>query len=152
MATKLHQLDQLLRPAIEALGYICWGIEYVSSGRQSVLRIYIDSDTGVLVDDCEKVSRQVSGILDVEDPIPTEYQLEVSSPGMDRPLFELAQYERFIGHPVMIRLRMPFEGRRKYQGIIRGIENAEVILLVGEDELLFPFESIDRANIVPVFE
>lgn len=152
MSARLLQLENLLRPVIEGLGYECWGIEFISQGKHSVLRVFIDKPDGILVEDCETVSRQVSGVLDVEDPIPNEYTLEVSSPGMDRPLFRLDQYERFAGHLVQLRLRMPFEGRRKYQGILKGIEGDEVIVVVDEHEFLFPIDSIERANLVPVFE
>lgn len=152
MSAKLHQLDALLRPVVEGLGYECWGIEFVTQGGKSVLRVFIDKETGISVEDCEAVSRQASGILDVEDPISSDYYLEVSSPGMDRPLFELGQYARYAGHKVQVRLRMPFEGRRKYVGILKGVENDEVVLIVDDHELLFPIDSIDKANVVPVFE
>ena len=118
MSSKLEQLQAMLAPVIEALGYECWGIEYISQGRHSLLRVYIDHSNGILVEDCEKVSRQVSGILDVEDPIPGEYTLEVSSPGMDRPLFTLEQFNAFVGEQVKIRLRSPYEGRRNFQGLL----------------------------------
>ena len=143
----------MLQPVVEGLGYEFWGLEYRSQGRHAVLRIFIDDvEKGISVDDCEKVSRQVSGVLDVEDPIQVEYTLEVSSPGMDRPLFQLAQYEAFAGHRVEIRLRMPFEGRRKFQGLLKGIEDADVVVIVDDHEYLLPFDSIERAHIVPVFE
>ena len=92
-----------------------------------MLRVYIDSENGVGVDDCAKVSRQVSGVLDVEDPISGEYTLEVSSPGMDRPLFKLSQYQDYIGHVVQLRLRMPFDGRRKFKGVLNGIEDEDIV-------------------------
>ncbi|MCL7571001.1 ribosome maturation factor RimP, partial [Pseudomonas aeruginosa] len=112
MSSKLEQLQALLAPVVEALGYECWGVEFISQGRHSVLRVYIDRPEGILIDDCEAVSRQVSGILDVEDPISGEYTLEVSSPGMDRPLFTLEQFAKHAGEQVKIRLRSPYEGRR----------------------------------------
>lgn len=110
MSSKLEQLQALLAPVVEALGYECWGVEFISQGRHSVLRVYIDRPEGILIDDCEAVSRQVSGILDVEDPISGEYTLEVSSPGMDRPLFTLEQFAKHAGEQVKIRLRSPYEG------------------------------------------
>jgi ribosome maturation factor RimP len=91
-------------------------------------------------------------VLDVEDPIRNEFTLEVSSPGMDRPLFRLEQFEDWAGHQVSIRLRMAFDGRRKFQGILKGTEGADVVVVVDDHEYLLPFESIDKANIVPVFE
>ena len=130
----------------------CWGVEFISQGRHSVLRVYIDRPEGILIDDCEAVSRQVSGILDVEDPISGEYTLEVSSPGMDRPLFTLEQFAKHAGEQVKIRLRSPYEGRRNYQGILRGVEEQDVVVLVDDHEYLLPIDSIDKANIIPRFD
>lgn len=153
MSAKLNQLEQILRPVVEGLGYEFWGLEYRSQGHKSLLRVFIDdAENGISVDDCEKVSRQVSGVMDVEDPIKTEYTLEVSSPGMDRPLFRLEQYSEFVGHKVSIRLRMAFEGRRRFEGLIKGVEDGDVVVVVDDHEYLLPFESIEKANIVPVFE
>ncbi|MDY6815297.1 MAG: ribosome maturation factor RimP [Pseudomonadota bacterium] len=153
MSAKLGQLEDLLRPIVEGLGYEFWGIEFRSRGHHSLLRVFIDdAENGIAIDDCEKVSRQISGVMDVEDPIQTEYTLEVSSPGMDRPLFRLEQYEAFVGHQVRIRLRMAFEGRRKFQGLIKGVEGDDVVVLVEDHEYLLPFDSIEKAHIVPVFE
>lgn len=152
MSSKLEQLQALLAPVVEALGYECWGVEFISQGRHSVLRVYIDRPEGILIDDCEAVSRQVSGILDVEDPISGEYTLEVSSPGMDRPLFTLEQFVKHAGEQVKIRLRSPYEGRRNYQGILRGVEEQDVVVLVDDHEYLLPIDSIDKANIIPRFD
>ncbi|GAB3483859.1 ribosome maturation factor RimP [Azotobacter salinestris] len=152
MSSKLEQLQALLAPVVEALGYECWGIEFLSQGRHSLLRVYIDHANGILIDDCEKVSRQISGVLDVEDPISNEYTLEVSSPGMDRPLFTLEQFARCAGEQVKIRLRSPFEGRRNFQGLLRGIEDQDVVVLVDDHEYLLPIDLIDKANIIPRFD
>ncbi|MBK1850634.1 MULTISPECIES: ribosome maturation factor RimP [Marinobacter] len=153
MSGKLKQLEDILRPVVEGLGYEFWGIEYRSKGYQSMLRVFIDdAEKGIGIDDCEKVSRQISGVMDVEDPIQTEYTLEVSSPGMDRPLFRPEQYQAFVGHQVQIRLRMAFEGRRKFQGLIKGVEGDDVVVVVDDHEYLLPFDSIEKAQIIPVFE
>lgn len=153
MSGKLKQLEDILRPVVEGLGYEYWGIEYRSKGYQSMLRVFIDdAEKGIGIDDCEKVSRQISSVMDVEDPIQTEYTLEVSSPGMDRPLFRPEQYQAFVGHQVQIRLRMAFEGRRKFQGLIKGVEGDEVVVVVDDHEYLLPFDSIEKAQIIPVFE
>jgi len=151
VASKSAQLDQLIRPVVEGLGYQLWGVEYHSQGKHSVLRVYIDRAEGIDVDDCAKVSRQVSGVLDVEDPISVEYTLEVSSPGMDRPLYELEQFAQFAGHRVQVRLRAPFEGRRNFSGLLKGVEGDEVVVIVDQHEYLLPIDSIDKANIVPQF-
>lgn len=126
-----------------------WGVEHIVQGRFSVLRVYIDKDgDGITIDDCEKVSRQISGIFDVEDPIAGEYTLEVSSPGMDRPLFELSQFERYVGSVATVRLRTPLEGRRKFKGVIQKVEADVVCLLVDDKEYMLPASAIDKANLV----
>jgi ribosome maturation factor RimP len=152
VSSKLEQLQALLAPVVEALGYECWGLEFMSQGRHSLLRIYIDHANGVLVEDCEKVSRQISGVLDVEDPISNEYTLEVSSPGMDRPLFTLEQFAKHAGELVKIKLRSPYEGRRNFQGPLRGVEEQDVVVLVDDHEYLLPIDLIDKANIIPRFD
>jgi len=152
VSSKLEQLQALLAPVIEALGYECWGLEFLSQGRHSLLRIYIDHANGILVEDCEQVSRQISGVLDVEDPISNEYTLEVSSPGMDRPLFTLEQFAKHAGELVKIKLRSPYEGRRNFQGPLRGVEEQDVVVLVDDHEYLLPIDLIDKANIVPRFD
>ncbi|MBP2260328.1 ribosome maturation factor RimP [Pseudomonas sp. BP8] len=152
VSSKLEQLQDLLAPVVEALGFQCWGIEFVSQGKHSVLRIYIEKDGGIMVDDCAKVSHQVSGVLDVEDPISSEYTLEVSSPGMERPLFTLEQFASYAGEQVKIKLRSPFEGRRNFQGLLRGVEDQDVIVQVDDQEFLLPIDSIDKANIIPSFD
>lgn len=152
MSSKLEQLQAMLAPVVEALGYECWGVEFISQGRHSLLRVYIDHTNGIQVDDCEKVSRQVSGVLDVEDPISSEYTLEVSSPGMDRPLFTLEQFAKHAGEQVKIKLRSPFEGRRNFQGLLKGVEEQDVIVQADEHEYLLPVDSIEKANIIPRFD
>jgi len=152
VSSKLEELQALLAPVVEALGYQCWGIEFLSQGRHSLLRVYIDHANGILVDDCEKVSRQLSGVLDVEDPVASEYTLEVSSPGMDRPLFTIEQFAAHAGEQVKIKLRTPFDGRRNFQGLLRGVEEQDVVVLVDDHEYLLPIDSIDKANIVPSFD
>ena len=151
LSAQRDKLEEMLRPGIEALGFELWGVEYQSHAKRSMLRIYIDAEAGISVDDCAKVSHQVSGVLDVEDPITGEYTLEVSSPGMDRPLYRLEQYAEYIGSDINIRLRIAFEGRRKFQGRLVAIEGDEVVIQLDGHEYLLPFEQIDRAQIVPSF-
>lgn len=112
------ELTSLLKPVISDLGYELWGCERITYGNQSLLRIYIDSDNGIGIEDCERVSKQVSGWLDVEDPIPGNYTLEVSSPGLPKPLFYPYQYTRFIGLPIQLKLHQLVDGKRKLSGII----------------------------------
>ena len=149
MAGKDQQIAEMLKATVSALGYDLWGVEYISQGRHSVLRIYIDRDEGITVDDCAIVSEQVGSVLDVEDPITGEYTLEVSSPGMDRLLFRPEQYLGYVGETVDIRLRTPFEGRRKYRGVLKGIEGEDVVLQVEDHEYLLPHGAIEKARIEP---
>jgi len=143
------RLQELVAPVVAALGYELVGVEHVPQGRRSVLRLYIDRDDGITVDDCERVSRQVSGLLDVEDPIPGEYLLEVSSPGLDRPLFTAGHFQRFVGHQVRLRLTTPIEGRRNFSGVLQGMREDGVVLLVEGVEVELPLAKIDKANLVP---
>lgn len=128
------------------------GVDHLSQGKHSRLVIYIERDSGVSVEDCADISRQVSAILDVEDPIPGEYRLEVSSPGMARPLYTLDHFTRFQGHHVALKLRAPFDGRRKFQGLLAGVEGDEILLQMDGEEYCFPIEGIDSAQIVPQFD
>ena len=146
-----EELNELIQPVVEALGCELWGIERLSMGRHSTLKIYIDSEKGVDVDDCARVSQQVSSLLDVEDPFSGKYTLEVSSPGLDRRLFNLEQYSAYVGEELELRLKRPYEGKRKFVGQLRGVEGDEVVILNDDEEILFPFEEIERANVVPRF-
>ncbi|EAR10979.1 hypothetical protein MED297_10726 [Reinekea sp. MED297] len=148
---KIDELTDLIEPVVIGMGFLLWGVEYIPSGNYSTLRIYIDHEDGIQVDQCADVSRQVSAVLDVEDPISSNYTLEVSSPGMDRPLFTLEQYAAYIGEWVDIKLRYAFEGRRKFKGVLVGIEDGDVIVQVDKEEFLLPIESIDRGRIIPNF-
>lgn len=152
MAIKDTALHALIEPVVASMGFELWGIDYLSQGKHSRLVIYIDSPDGVSVEDCASISRQVSAVLDVEDPIAGEYRLEVSSPGMDRPLYTLDQYARFKGHEIALRLRTPFEGRRKFKGLLAGVEGDEVLLHLEGEEYCFPIDTIDQARVVPRFD
>ena len=149
MATKDQQITDMLETTIVALGFDLWGVEYLSQGRHSVVRIYIDAENGITVDDCAAVSSQVGSVFDVEDPIAGEYTLEVSSPGMDRLLFKLEQYPGYVGEVVELRLRSAFEGRRKFKGILKGIEGEDVVVQVDDHEYLLPYSAIDKARVQP---
>lgn len=152
MATKEETLKAMIAPVVDALGCEFWGLEYLSSGRSALLRIYIDrAEEGVTVEDCEKVSRQVSSLMDVEDPISGEYTLEVSSPGLERPLYNLEQFQRYVGEEVALKLRFPYEGRRKFKGRLNGVEGEDILLVVDDHEYLFPVDSVEKANVVPRF-
>ena len=142
-------LDALLRPVITDMGYVCWGIEQLRQGRDLLLRVYIDNATGVTLEDCEQVSRRVSGILDVEDPIAGEYLLEVSSPGLDRLLFTPDQYEQFIGETVTVRLAGAIEKRKRITGRIRKVTGQTVLLEEAGAEFHVPLGEIEKARLRP---
>ncbi|ASF47185.1 ribosome maturation factor RimP [Methylovulum psychrotolerans] len=144
-----EHLVNLIEPVVEGLGYECVGIDYHPHPKHGLLRIYIDSDKGILVDDCSKVSHQVSGILDVEDPIPDNYHLEVSSPGEDRPFFKVSQFARYIGSTVLVNLFKPIANRKKIKGSIEGVEDDVITLKEGEDIFAVPFSAMSKARLVP---
>jgi ribosome maturation factor RimP len=149
MASKEQQIQQLLEPTVEALGFELWGLEYLSQGKHSLLRLYIEHQNGITVDDCAAVSEQVGSVLDVEDPVTGEYTLEVSSPGMDRLLFKLEQFPAYTGEIIELRLRSAFDGRRKFKGILKGIEGEDVVVQVDDHEYLLPHNAIDKARVQP---
>lgn len=152
MSSKDKLLEQLIEPVVQSLGFEFWGLELSGRGQHTLLRIYIESEQGITVENCAQVSRQISALMDVEDPIESEYNLEVSSPGMDRPLYTLDHYQRFSGHQIQLKLRLAYEGQRKFSGLLKGIEEDEVVLQVDEDEYCFPFETIDQAKVKPDLE
>lgn len=145
------KLLELIQPAVEGLGYEFVGAELVGQGKQSILRVYIDTDNkvGILVGDCSKVSHQISGILDVEDPINGQYTLEVSSPGMERPLFTIEHFQRFKGSIIKLELRQAtVEGQRKFTGDLLDVKEQIIHLHVDEEEVEIPFSLIKKARIV----
>lgn len=147
-----EHLVALIEPVVEGLGYECVGIEYNPHPKHGLLRIYIDSADGIVLDDCSKVSHQVSGVLDVEDPIPGNYQLEISSPGEDRPFFKISQFERFIGSTVLVQLFAPIDGRRKIKGLIVKVEGDLVSLSEEGQVYEVPFSAMSKARLVPDFK
>ncbi|MDA9029052.1 ribosome maturation factor RimP [Candidatus Pseudothioglobus singularis] len=153
MAKIADKVLSIINPSIEDLGYELLGIEYIPSGKHSILRLYIDSEDGIGVDDCEIVSRQVSAIMDVEDPITGQYNLEVSSPGIERPLFVVAHYMRFLGHDVRLRTFRPIEGRRNFTGAIGSVsEKSNSLELVTElGPVTLDLDLIEKANLVAHF-
>ena len=149
VAANREELIKLLEPEVEALGYELSDLEIRIGGDRGLLRIYIDSPEGVGLEDCSKVSRQASAILDVEDPLPGLYNLEVSSPGMDRKLVKPAHFERFAGSRVKVKLRRAVNGRRKVRGILIGLEGDEIQIREGEEDIRLALVDVDVARIVP---
>ena len=145
------RLTELVASAVEPLGYELLGVEYVPQGRHSLLRIYIDSPEGITLDDCERASRQVSAVLDVDDPIKGQYTLEMSSPGLDRPLFTAAHFVQFVGHEVKLRLHSPIDGRRKFKAVINRVDGDQIHLTTSDtdEEWQTSLDNIEKANLVP---
>ncbi|MDV2858304.1 MULTISPECIES: ribosome maturation factor RimP [Oceanimonas] len=152
MATLEQRLTEMLSEPVAALGFELLGLEYIRAGRHSTLRLYIDSEKGIDVNDCAEVSRQVSAVLDVEDPISTEYDLEVSSPGLARPLFKPAHYQAIIGQEAELALRMAVNNRRKLKGTVVSADDTMVRLEVNGQEFPVAYANIQKANLVPNFD
>ncbi len=143
------KLTGLVASAVEALGLELVGVEYLAQGAHSVLRVYIDSEQGITLDDCSRVSHQISGVLEVEDPIRGKYNLEVSSPGLDRPLFTLAHFERFAGQGVKLRLRRPVNGQRKFKGVIAAVEDGHIRIALDDSQALeLEIDEVEKANLI----
>lgn len=151
-AMSARRLNEMLQPLVEDLGYEFVGLEYSANPKNSALVIYIDKPGGIGVEDCEAVSREVAALLDVEDPIPGHYNLEVSSPGLDRPLFTLDQFERFSGEQVQLTAFAPVGGRRKFKGRILGAAEGTVRLEQDGQEVALEFGNIAKARLVPDYD
>ncbi|EGM71196.1 ribosome maturation factor RimP [Shewanella sp. HN-41] len=151
MATLESRLAEMLKVPVEALGFQLWGIEYVQAGKHSILRVFIDGENGINIEDCANASRQVSAVLDVEDPIPTEYTLEVSSPGVDRPLFTAEQYAAYVGEDAKVQLTMPVAGSRNLKGAITKVEGQMLSLNVNGKELVVALDNIRKGNVIAKF-
>ena len=153
MAQKQHEIEALLSPAVTALGLELLGSEYSAGNTSALLRIYIDAPgRPVNLDDCEAVSREVSALLDVNDPIEGHYTLEVSSPGIERPLFKPEHFARFVGEAAKVTVDLPIDGRRRFQGAILRVEGDEIVLDQDGVEMRIPHPNIIKAKLAPVFE
>ena len=148
----LQKLNELLQPLVEDLGYEFIGIEYNPNPKHSLLRIYIDHENGVGIQDCETVSRETAALLDVKDPIRSHYNLEVSSPGLDRPLFTPAHYSEFTGYEVQINLYAPQDGRRKFAGPILSAGESSVNIEQDGSEVTLEYDNIAKAKLIPDYE
>ena len=145
------KLQQLIEDVVTAMDYELVGIEYSPRDKNALLRVYIDSEKGILIDDCSAVSHQLSGVFDVEDPISGNYDLEVSSPGLDRPIFKDGDFDRFAGNIVKIKLSRALDGRKNFKGLLQGIDSGDVIVNVDDEDVRLPLSNIDQAKLVPEF-
>jgi len=144
------RLEALLTPIIDDLGYEFVGLEYSSNPKNRLLRVYIDKpDSGIDVDDCAEVSREISAVMDVEEPITGQYTLEVSSPGIERPLFTAAHFERFVGETAKIQMLAPIDGRRRFKGQIVAVEGDDVRLKVDGQDVVLNVAGMDKAKLAP---
>ncbi|AYA41305.1 ribosome maturation factor RimP [Xenorhabdus nematophila] len=150
LSTLEQKLTEMISAPVEALGFELVGLEFIRA-RVSTLRVYIDSEEGITVDNCADVSHQVSAVLDVEDPISVLYNLEISSPGLERPLFTAEHYQRFIGEEVNVVLRMAMQNRRRWQGIIKAVDGEMITVTVDGKDEVFALSNIQKANLVPHF-
>jgi ribosome maturation factor RimP len=144
-----EELHRLLEPTVERLGYELADVEVKLGGADGVLRVFIDKPDGVGLDDCEVVSRQISAVLDVEDPLPGHYVLEVSSPGLNRRLTKPAHFQRFTGEDVQVRLRFPMAGRRNFRGALRAANEENIEIEVDGEFHSLPIATIESARLVP---
>ncbi|MEL6949471.1 MAG: ribosome maturation factor RimP [Pseudomonadota bacterium] len=143
------EIEALLAPVLEREGYELIDVEFESKGGRSTLRLFIDGENGITLDDCARASNAVSGVLDVEDPVPGEYYLELSSPGLDRPLRRPSHYERYVGALARVVMQKGFQGRRRLKGRLSGLEDEIVLLDVDGETHRLPLEKIESARLVP---
>lgn len=142
-----ENLEKLVSSTVEGLGYELWGIDYRPHTDNGMLRIYIESEKGITVDDCAAVSHQISAVFDVEEPMSTAYTLEISSPGVNRMLFYGKQYEAYIGETAKLKTRIPLNGRRNYKGTIEKVTDQEVTLKIDNELFNVPFDIIERSRL-----
>jgi ribosome maturation factor RimP len=142
----------MIRPAVEALDFELWGVEFIRAGKFSTLRVYIDHPEGISVDHCADVSHQVSALLDVEDPINAEYNLEVSSPGMERPFFSAEQMQPYIGETVAFELVAAQNNKRKFKAKLIAVEGDKLTLSVDNDTFQVAMRDVKNAHLVPAFD
>jgi len=144
-----EELSRLIEPSIERLGYELVDLEVRLGGKSGVVRVFIDQPSGIGLDDCEKASLAVSALLDVEDPLPGHYDLEVSSPGLNRKLTKPAHFKRFTGSEVKVEMRFPIEGRKRFRGELTSADAETIRVVVDGVEHSLPMATIDTARLVP---
>jgi ribosome maturation factor RimP len=143
------ELATLLEPTVERLGYELADLEVRLSGKGGLVRVFIDKPEGIGLADCEKVSQAVSALLDVEDPVPGNYELEVSSPGLDRKLTKVDHFQRFVGEIVKVKTRFPVEGRRRFRGKLMSADEDNIVVEVDGELHSLARVTIDTARLVP---
>ncbi|MCP4490762.1 MAG: ribosome maturation factor RimP [Gammaproteobacteria bacterium] len=145
----VRDLTELFAPVVESMGYELVGVELSGGSGHGTLCVYIDHKDGVSLDDCASISHQISAILDVEEPIQQAYNLEVSSPGLDRPLFKLEDYQRFSGQLAKIKMAIALDGRRNFKGVLQAVVEPNLIEIEVDGEVYrLPLADIGKANLV----
>ncbi len=144
-----EMLTALLQPVVEELGYVLWELECAAGGGNGFVRLYIDAEAGITVDDCERVSRAVSEVLDAEDPVAGQYTLEVSSPGLERPLRTAAHFARFVGETVFVELVQPQDGRRRFTGALVTAGAQAIEVEMDDRKHVLPIAGIRKAHLAP---
>jgi len=143
------ELTKQLQPTIERLGYELWALEAKLGGKGGVVRVFIEHPDGIGLEDCEKVSLAISALLDVEDPLPGQYNLEVSSPGLDRKLTKSEHFQRFEGETLKVSMRFPIEGRKRFRGPLVSSDDENIVIEVDGESHSLPIATIDTARLVP---
>ena len=145
----VRDLSELFEPVIESMGYELVGVEFIGAGGDGTLRVYIDHENGIGVEDCVAISRQVSAILDVEEPIQQAYDLEVSSPGLNRPLFKASDFDRFSGRMAKIKMAVAVDGRKNFKGLLQGVKHLKLVQIEVDTETYeLPLADIAKANLL----
>jgi ribosome maturation factor RimP len=152
MRRELTHLWELFEPVVNGMGYDLIEIEHFPNPKHGVLRLYIDKEDGITIDDCSDVSRQISALIDVEDPVRGQFNLEVSSPGMDRPLRRVKDFQRFTGSKVKLKTIMPFEGQRNFSGRLLEADEESVVIETDTEEITIPMSALEKARVVPEFK
>lgn len=142
-------IEAKILPTVEALGYELWACLYLTQGQHSILRLYIENEKGITLADCERVSRQVSALLDVEGTLLGRYNLEVSSPGLDRPLVKERHFQRYVGHKIGVSTQTPIDKQRKFKGLLQSVGGTGIVLNQEGKELVLTWDNILRANVLP---
>ena len=152
MRRELTHLWELFEPVVNGMGYDLIEIEHFPNPKHGVLRLYIDKEDGITIDDCSDVSRQISALIDVEDPVRGQFNLEVSSPGMDRPLRRVKDFQQFTGSKVKLKTIMPFEGQRNFSGRLLEADEESVVIETDTEEITIPMSALDKARVIPEFK
>lgn len=152
MTVTRRDLQEILEPGAEALGFEVLAVELTGSPGQSVVRVYIDGPEGVTVDDCARASHQFGAILDVEDPIAGQYVLEVSSPGLDRPLTKARHFQAVVGREIRLQTSVALDGRRRFRGRLKDADSERLEMIIDGETYRIPLSSVAKARLVPEYD